>query len=36
MVQVDLNRERAPLLEIVTEPHMGSEVEAGQYASEMQ
>ncbi|KAH0904947.1 hypothetical protein HID58_044450 [Brassica napus] len=25
---VDLNRERAPLLEIVTEPHMGSEVEA--------
>lgn len=36
MVQVDLNRERAPLLEIVTEPHMESEVEAGQYASEMQ
>ncbi|CAN7084001.1 unnamed protein product [Brassica oleracea var. botrytis] len=31
---VDLNRARAPLLEIVTEPHMGSGVEAGEYASE--
>ncbi|KAL0773919.1 hypothetical protein Bca101_039070 [Brassica carinata] len=34
--RVDLNRARAPLLEIVTEPHMGSGVEAGEYASEMQ
>ncbi|KAG2272047.1 hypothetical protein Bca4012_074314 [Brassica carinata] len=32
----NLNRARAPLLEIVTEPHMGSGVEAGEYASEMQ
>ncbi|KAH0890589.1 hypothetical protein HID58_053018 [Brassica napus] len=30
---VDLNRARAPLLEIVTEPHMGSRVEAGEYAN---
>ncbi|KAG2251162.1 hypothetical protein Bca52824_081298 [Brassica carinata] len=34
ILQVDLNRARAPLLEIVTEPHMGSGVEAGEYASE--
>ncbi|KAJ4905376.1 hypothetical protein Rs2_19327 [Raphanus sativus] len=34
--QVDLNRAGAPLLEIVTQPYMGSGVKAGGYASEME